>query len=77
MDLVDAVISRAKQRDVDTVVVAGEIQVRGGKHLRHDIESVSARIQHSMSSFTDKDHHELEQLADALLPYLRKIYSDW
>jgi cytosine/adenosine deaminase-related metal-dependent hydrolase len=77
IDLVEATVSRAQRHSVDTVVVAGEVKIQNGNHIRQDIRSVAFRISESLSSFEGEDQREIEKLADELLPYLTEVYSDW
>jgi cytosine/adenosine deaminase-related metal-dependent hydrolase len=76
-DLVDAVVGRAQKRDVDTIVVGGEILVQKGGHARHQLSEVAARIRESLSAATDESQQEREQMMAAIIPHLQEVYADW
>jgi 5-methylthioadenosine/S-adenosylhomocysteine deaminase len=77
MDLVDAVLRRAQRRDVDTVVVAGEVRISNGKHVKHDIQAIASLIDEWFSAQDDINRLKNNKLVDQLLPYLRDVYKDW
>jgi cytosine/adenosine deaminase-related metal-dependent hydrolase len=77
VDLVNIVLLRAQQRDVDTVVVAGEVLVRNGSQVKYDVEELASKINKWSSTQDDDNRRKNEKLINQLLPYLRDVYKDW
>ncbi len=77
LDLVEGVLLTAQARDIDTVVVAGEIQLKAGKNINHDLQDIKSRIFESLSSCDRVNKSKIKKLVDELFPYLREVYADW
>ena len=76
-DIVDALVYRGKGLDVDTVMVDGEILLRGGEFLKVDKSEVRARLQESLArELTDREINRAE-LSSELLPYVNRWFSAW
>jgi 5-methylthioadenosine/S-adenosylhomocysteine deaminase len=75
--VVDAVVLRARASAVDTVMVAGEVVLRGGRVTRVDktaaLEELAAALRQPR---TPEDEHR-RRLSKALFPHVRGFYAGW
>jgi cytosine/adenosine deaminase-related metal-dependent hydrolase len=76
-DLIDAVVGRAKPADVDTVVVAGEMQVGAGRPMRIARADVEARLRDSLAVPKSGHQEGRERLSAALAVHLARLYGGW
>jgi cytosine/adenosine deaminase-related metal-dependent hydrolase len=75
--VLDAIVQRAVTGTVDTVIVAGEPILRGGRFTRIDKEAMLAELAARMGSEpTEMDTHR-RALARRLLPYARGFYQSY
>jgi 5-methylthioadenosine/S-adenosylhomocysteine deaminase len=75
-DLVEVVLLRAQGCDVDTVVVAGEVQMQNGKHVKQDIQEVSSLINEWFTTHNCDNQRNNKNLIEQLLPYLKDVYKE-
>ena len=73
LDIIDLLIYRGLAMDIDTVLVAGEIQVQNGKHIKIDREDL---IQHLRATIPE-DYGERYRQSNQLFPELRQRVKDY
>jgi len=71
---IHALLYRGRARDVDTVMVDGEILYRGKKHLRLDAKNLLKKIRTSIVPAGVNDDKPIEA---ELLPYAIRYYEAW
>ncbi|MFQ5913221.1 MAG: amidohydrolase family protein [Nitrospinota bacterium] len=76
MEPAEVVLHRAQGRDVHTVVVDGEVLVRGGRHVRVDPEKVRERFK-QLASARFPWLEEDEKMVGELSPHVARHYADW
>ena len=75
VSIVDAVVHRGRSIDVDTVIVDGEVVMRGRKLTRVDEEGLFDEVKKSMSRAPLAHELERRDLAEKVEPYLRRFYE--
>ena len=76
-DAVNAVVYRGKSAHVDTVLINGEVVLRGGQFVKADEQQVTAELRHQLSHPIDGQTQATRQMAARLLPYIERFYEDW
>lgn len=76
-DLVEAVLGRARPRDVDAVVVGGRKRIAAGKPTGADLAEVEARLAASLAPAKGDRQLHREALVSRLAGDLRALYADW
>jgi cytosine/adenosine deaminase-related metal-dependent hydrolase len=75
--VLDAVVHRARAAAIDTVIVAGDVVVRGGRVTRVDkaaaLEELAAALRQPLTA--DEEHRR--RLSRALVPHVRRFYEGW
>ena len=77
MPLLDAVVQRAKQQGVRTVLCAGEVIFRDGVFTRVDRENALKTLHDELTSALSDDEVEQRELSRALLPHAKAFYADY
>ena len=62
---------------VDTVIIDGEVVLRGGKHTKIDKEEIIRELTERYSRPLEPQTQEARALVQGLLPYVEKFYQDW
>lgn len=76
-DIVDALVYRGKGLDVDTVMVDGEVLLRGGEFLKVDKAEIRGQLRESLSrELTDGEASRIALSRD-LLPRVQSWFADW
>ena len=75
VSIVDAVVHRGRSIDVDTVIIDGEVVMRGRKLTRVDEGSLLSEIRKSMNRAPMPHELERRDLAEKVEPYLRKFFE--
>ena len=76
-DAVNAVVYRGKSTNVDTVVINGEVVLRGGQFVKADEQQVIAELREQLSRPIDDRTQSTREMAVRLLPYIERFYEDW
>ena len=76
-DAVNAVLYRGKSTHVDTVVINGEVVLRGGRFVKADEELVTSELRDQLSRPIEPETRANRQMAARLLPYIQGFYDDW
>ena len=76
-DAVNAVVYRGKSAHVDTVLINGEVVLRGGRSVKADEEAVVAELREQLSHPIEQETLATRQMAARLLPYIHRFYDDW
>lgn len=73
----DALLYRGKARDVDTVIIDGEVVLRGGRSTKISQEEVVPEIKDRFSRPLEPSVRETRQMVRRLMPYVTRFYEDW
>ncbi len=76
-DAVNAVLYRAKPGHVNTVLINGEVVLRGGRSVKADEEAIIAELREQLSGPIDQETLTTREMASRLLPYIHRFYADW
>lgn len=74
---VDALLYRGKARDVDTVIIDGEVVLQGGKSTRVNKEEVAQELKDRFSHPLEPSARAARQMVRQLLPYVKRFYENW
>ena len=77
VNILDAFLYRGRARDVDTVVIDGQVVLRGGKFTRVDKADVMARLKESLAESPPGSSARVREMVQELLPHVRDFYGDW
>lgn len=75
--IVDAIVQRARSRDVATVVIAGRVVLRDGVITGVDKAAALAELRASLGAPRTPDEVARRQLSRDLFPYVTRFYDDW
>ena len=76
-DIVDALVYRGKGLDVDTVMVEGEVLLRGGQFLKVDKAEIRAQLRESLSRELTDGEASRVALSRELTPRVQSWFADW
>jgi cytosine/adenosine deaminase-related metal-dependent hydrolase len=76
VSILDAVVHRGRAQDVDTVIVAGEIVLRGRQLTRVDKVALFRELRKALDRPLNTDEIERRTLTARLEPYMRRFYTD-
>ena len=77
VNVIDAFVHRGKARYVDTVIIDGEVVLRGGRSTRVDSSDLMAQLKESLAGPLPQRVRETEGMVRELQPYVEAFYSDW
>ncbi len=77
LDPVDALLYRGKAGQVDTVMVDGEVVLRGGRHTKLNKAALLKELRERYSRPLEPQVLEARALVQGLLPYVERFYRDW
>jgi cytosine/adenosine deaminase-related metal-dependent hydrolase len=75
--VLDAVVQRAISGSVDTVIVAGEVILRGGRFTRVDKDAALAELAERMRRPPSEAEKRMRVIAHRLVPYARAFYEGY
>ena len=75
--VLDAVLHRARSRDVETVMIAGEVVLRDRRFTRVNKEEVLAELAARLRVPLRPDELERRELSRRLFPHVERFYRDW
>ena len=76
-DAVNAVVYRGKSAHVDTVLINGEVALRGGRSAKVDEEALIAELREQLSHPIEPETLANRDMAARLQPYIHQFYNDW
>ena len=76
-DAVNAVVYRGKSSHVDTVVIHGEVVLRGGLFVKANEEQVTNELRDQLARPIEPETQATRQMAARLAPYIHQFYDDW
>ena len=77
LDPLEALVSRARKGDVQTVIIDGDVVYDNGSFNNIDREHIYQQIGSELSNPTPATVFEDRSLAQQLDPYIREYYADW
>ena len=76
-DAVNLVLYRGKSTHVDTVLINGEVVLRGGRSTTVDEDEIAAELREQLGRPIEPETLATRQMAARLLPYIHRFYDDW
>ena len=73
----EAVLGRAKSRDIAAVIVDGEALTRDGVHQRVNKEEIRRELREQLSRPAERQTLETRRMAARLRPYAEEFYRAW
>ncbi len=73
----EAIVGLANARQVDIVMVGGEVLVEGGRYLQHDEEKLLEELSRVAEQALPEHLSQFHGVVEDLKPYVRKFYDDW
>ena len=73
----EAVLGRAKSRDIAAVIVDGEILTRSGEHQRVNKEEIRRELREQLARPLEPQTLETRRMAARLRPYAEEFYRAW
>ncbi len=73
----DAVLYRARGVDVDTVVINGDVVMRGREFTKVSKEEIFKEIAGQLSAELKPSEIERKEVAAEFVPHLQKFYEGW
>ena len=77
MPPLEALVSRARKDDVQTVMIDGDVVYDNGLFTNIDRDKIYEEISLELSSPTPTAVFEDRDLANQLDPHIREYYADW
>ena len=75
--VIDALVYRSKARQVDTVIVDGEVVLQGGKATKVDRDALMQELRGRFSRPLESQAMEAKQMSQRLIPYVKRFYQAW
>ena len=75
--IVDALVYRGKARQVDTVIINGEVVLRGGQFTKVNKADVVKELRDRFSAPIDSQTLNARQMVQRLIPFVAKFYEGW
>jgi 5-methylthioadenosine/S-adenosylhomocysteine deaminase len=73
----DAVVHRARAGGVDTVMVAGEVVLQGGRFTRVDKEVILEELAASLRAPLRPEEERRQRLSREVFPHVQRFYDGW
>ena len=73
----DALLYRGKARQVDTVIIDGEVVLRDGRFTKVDKQEVIRELKERFSRPVETSALEAQRMTKRLIPYVERFYQDW
>ena len=77
IDVVDAFVYRGKARQVDTVIIDGEVVMRDGWFTKVDKDEVVRELKDWFSRPMEPSVQEIRLSVQRLIPYVERFYQEW
>ena len=74
---IDALVYRGKARQVDTVIIDGEVVLRGGRPTKVDRDGLLQELRDRFSRPLEPQTLEARQMSQRLIPYVKRFYQEW
>ena len=74
---VDALIYRGKIRDVDTVMIGGEVVLQAGKFSGINKEEIIRQLREQLAQPLEPTVVETRGMVQRLMPYVKRFYGTW
>ena len=73
----EAVLGRARARDVSTVIVDGQVLLQDGHHLQIDKDAIRQELRDQLARPVEPQTLETRRMAARLRPYAEQFYRSW
>jgi len=77
VSIADALLHRGRGMDVDTVMIDGDIILRDREFTRLNRGEVVNQLRESLNRDLTSPECERKQLAEDLMPHIKRFYEDW
>ena len=74
---IDALVYRGKSRQVDTVIVDGEVVLRDGRATKVDCDDLLRELRDRFSHPLESQALEARLMSQRLIPYVKRFYQAW
>ncbi|MFQ6028163.1 MAG: amidohydrolase family protein [Dehalococcoidia bacterium] len=74
---VEALLRRGKIRDVDTVMINGEVVLQNGQFTKVNKAEIVRELKERFAQPVEPEVMQNRQLAQRLLPYVHRFYENW
>ena len=75
--ILDAFLYRGQARYVDTVIIDGQVVLRGGKFTKLDKGDVLAQLRESLAAPPPEQVGRVKSMVHDLMPHIQDFYRDW
>ena len=75
--VVDALLYRGKARQVDTVIINGEVILRDGRFTKIDKSEIVSQLKERFARPLEAPVLEARQMVRRLQPYVERFYQSW
>ena len=75
--LPDIIVRRAKRKNVDTVIIDGNVVFNKGKFTRVDEDALLEEISKVLSRTKTSEEIKLRELSEIIMPAVKNFYSGW
>ena len=77
LDPVEALVSRGRKKDVQSVMIDGKLIYHNGKFTEINPDEIKSQVDSVLSRPTSKDTRNSRKLAKEIEPYIEKYYATW
>ena len=77
INIIDALLYRGKARQVDTVMIDGEIVLQGGRFTSCDKEEIMRQLKDRFSQPVEQTVLDTRRMVQELQPYVERFYQSW
>lgn len=77
IDAIDALVCRGKARQVDTVIIDGEVVLRDGRATKIDRDDLIRELRDRFSHPLEPQALEARQMSERLIPFVKRFYQAW
>ncbi len=77
INIVDALLYRGKARQVDTVIIDGQVVLKGGRSTKVDKDELLRELKERFSRPQESAVAETRAMARRLQPHVEKFYESW
>jgi cytosine/adenosine deaminase-related metal-dependent hydrolase len=74
---VEALVYLADGRDVDTVMIGGQVVVQDGRVTSLNREEIAARLKENASQKPTAEEVRKAEVIAEVIPYIKEFYREW
>jgi cytosine/adenosine deaminase-related metal-dependent hydrolase len=77
LDILDVLLGRARAKDIDTVIIAGDAVLEDRAFTQLDEDGIREEIREALKGPLPPEVAERRRISIEMAPYIRRFYSDW